>query len=71
MTMAASSDYGALRAIVGGAMAEEHEGIQHISNLSGELFVSQVMIQLPLWSIHNTVGFICRITRLLGPGTSI
>lgn len=71
MAASSGSDYGALRAIVGGAMADEHEEIQHISNLSGELFVSQVMVQLPLWSTHNTVGFICRVTRLLGPGTSV
>lgn len=71
MAASSGSDYGALRALVGGAMAEEHQGIQHISNLSGERFVSRVMVQLPLWSTHNTVGCICRVTRLLGPGMSV
>lgn len=71
MVASSGSDYGAVRAIVEGAMAEEHQRIQPISNLSGELFVSQVKVQIPLWSTHNTVGFVCRVTRPLGSGMSI
>lgn len=69
MAASSGSDYGVIGALVGGAIAEEHQGIQHISNLSGELFISQVMVSL--WSIHSTVGFICRVSRLLGPGMSV
>lgn len=44
MTTSSRSDYGVLRAIVEEARAEKYEGIQHISDLSGGLFVSQVMV---------------------------
>ena len=58
MTVSSRSDNGAPRAIVGRVRTEEYVTILHLSNPSGVLSVSQVMIQPPLCSMDKMVGFI-------------